>query len=182
VDSLGAYIATIVVSLIVGYLSRYVEPTSKLVHWSPHNFFFDIKDAKVVLQSNSLAVQNIGRRPAEDVEIIHKARPDFFQFSPPVAFEEEANPSGEHVLRIKALGPKEWVFLQLLSYQSVPFLQNVRWKHGQSKVVIVQPFRVWPRPIRILSNVLLVVGAGTLLYWLCRVILLLGAQLSLWHY
>lgn len=181
-DSLGGYIATIVVSLIVGYLSRFIEPRSKLVHWFPHSFFFDLKDAKVRLQSNSLTVQNVGRQPAEDVEIIHKAKPDFFQFSPPVAFEEGDNPSGEHVLRIKALGPNEWVFLQLLSYQSVPVLQNVRWKHGQSKWVTVQPFRVWPRPLRILSNILLLVGAGTVVYWFARVVLLLGVQLGLWRH
>jgi hypothetical protein len=108
-DTLGGYIATIVVSLLTGYFAQFLQPRSKLLCWSPHNFFFDLKNEKVLLQTNSLTVQNVGRKPAEDVEIIHKQRPDFFELYPSIEYQEISNPNGEHVIKVKSLGPKEWV-------------------------------------------------------------------------
>jgi hypothetical protein len=80
---ISGYIATGIISLIVGLLLRQLEPKSKIVYWSPHNFLFELQKEQVVLQTNSLTVQNIGRKPAEDIEIIHKQKPDFFQLFPP---------------------------------------------------------------------------------------------------
>src|SRR5690349_21084225 len=124
-DTLSGYIATIVVGLVGGYLAQFLAPRSKLLCWSPHNFFFNLRDEKVVLQTNSITVQNVGRLPAEDIEIIHKQRPDFFELFPPVEYQEVTNTNGEHVIKIKSLGPKEWLLVQLLSYKTAPNLKNV---------------------------------------------------------
>jgi hypothetical protein len=167
-DSLVGYVATIVVALIVGYLSQFLQPRSKLLCWLPHNFTFELKKEGLVLVANSLTVQNVGRQAAEDIEIIHKSRPDFFQLSPAVAFEESTTPNDEHVIRLKALGPKEWVFLQLLSYKTVPVLQNVRSKDGQGQFIAIQPQRVFPRWRIVTLQLLFIVGAGTVAYWLIR--------------
>ena len=178
-DSLGGYIATIVVSLIVGYLARFLEPKSKLLGWSPHNFFFNLQREGVVLQTNSLTVQNWGRRPAEGIEIIHKTQPDFFQIQPSIGFTEKTNPDGEHVIHVDALGPKEWFQVQLLSYKTVPTLQNVRWKGGQCKWIHIAPQRVWPRWLIMSVNTLTLIGIGTIAYWSIRAILYLNAQMHL---
>ena len=85
-DNLVAYIATAVISLSVGLLLMYVQPKAKLVYWSSHNFLFRLvpEGAKqeTVLQTDALTVQNLGRKPAEAVEMIMTTRPDFFQFTP----------------------------------------------------------------------------------------------------
>ena len=108
---LSGYFLTGIVSVIVGFLLRQLEPKTKVVYWSPHNFFFELKNENVVLQTNSLTIQNIGRKSAEDIEIIHKTKPDFFQLSPPQAFEEIITKNREHVIRVKTLGPKEFFTL-----------------------------------------------------------------------
>src|SRR5690242_14091966 len=107
-DTLAGYVATGVVSLTVGILTRYLEPKAKLVYWLPHNFFFDLKQEKFVLLTNSLTIQNTGRRPAESVEVVHKERLDFFQISPSMPYTESQTPAGEHVITVPNLGPKEY--------------------------------------------------------------------------
>jgi hypothetical protein len=167
-DTLAGYIATVVVSLLVGYLAQFLQPRSRLVWWSPHNFLFNLKSEGVVLQTNSLNIQNIGRLPAEDVEIIHKQRPDFFELFPAMQFEEGNNPNGEHVIRIKSLGPKEWVMVQLLSHKTPPVFSNVRWKHGQAKWVQIQPQRVFPKWVLAAMNAFALIGVGTIVYLVGR--------------
>ncbi len=168
-DSLGGYIATIVVSLIAGYLSQFLQPRSKLVWWSPHNFVFDLKKEAITLVSNSMSLQNLGRQAAEDIEIIHSLRPDFLQFSPAIAFEQSRTRDGQHVIRVKSLGPKEWVYLQLLSYKTaVPQLQSVRWKGGQGQWIPTQLQRLYPRWHSVGVRILLLIGGGTLAYWIIR--------------
>ncbi len=177
-DTLGSYVATIIVSLIVGYLSRFLEPKSKLLCWSPHNFLFNLKNENVVIQTNSLTVQNWGRKPAEGIEIIHKTRPDFFEIQPSIGYTESSSPTGEHIIHVPSLGPKEWFVVQLLSYKTVPQLQNVRWKDGQGKWIHIAPQRVWPRPFVVAANVIALIGIGTIAYWLIRAVIYLNSQIG----
>lgn len=167
-DTLYTYIATVVVSLLSGYLAQFLQPRSRLFCWSPHNFYFNLRTEGVVLQTNSLTVQNAGRLPAEEVEIIHKQRPDFFELFPSMQYEEATNPNGEHIIKLKSLGPREWVVVQLLSYKTPPVFSNVRWKNGQAKWVQIQPQRVLPKWLLVLLNALILIGIGTIIYFLIR--------------
>ena len=170
-DTIAGYIGTIVVSLIIGYFGQFLRPRSRIVCWSPHNFRFDLKSQNVVLQTNSLTLQNIGREPAEAIEIIHKQKPDFFEIHPPVDYAERINPSGEHVIAINSLGPKEWIFVQILSHTHLPNLQNVRWKHGAAEVIQTQPQRMAARWIVLTRTALVLIGAGTIAYLIVRLAL-----------
>jgi len=180
-DSLTGYIATIIVSLIIGYLSRFIEPKSKLLAWFPHNFLFNLQKEGVIIQTNSLTVQNWGRKAAEGIEIIHKAKPDFFEIHPSVKFSESTNPNGEHIIHLETLGPKEWFVLQLLSYKTVPKLQNVRWKGGQCKWIQIVPQRVLPKTLLLALQLFMFVGIGTIAYWIIRAVLLLNSQVHLFQ-
>src|SRR3990170_8417221 len=113
-EGLAGYVATGIVSLAVGLLLRNLEPKGKVVYWSPHTFVFDVPYPKVILKTDSVTIQNIGRREAEDVEVVFKSRPDFFKLQPSISFSEHKNPDGEFILRVPALGPKEFFTLQIL--------------------------------------------------------------------
>jgi len=178
-DSLAGYIATGIGSLTVGVLSKYLEPKAKLVYWLPHTFFFHLKAENVALQTNSLTIQNLGRRAAEDIEIIHRERPEFFQFSPPLEFEEQISPAGEFVLKIRYLGPKEWFTLQLLNYKTVPYLLNVRSREGVAKQINIVLQRVFPRWVHILYGSLTLIGLGFALYWLVHAAEFLSHQIGI---
>ena len=165
---MGGHIATIVVALIVGYLSQFLQPKSKLLLWSPHNFLFNLQNENVTLVSHSLTIQNAGRKAADDVEIVFGGRPDFYQFWPALDFMEATTPNGEHVIRVKSLGPRQWVFLQMLSYKTLPQLPNVRWRDGAGKWIAIQPQRVYPPWLVAILRLLLIIGAGTITYFLIR--------------
>lgn len=176
-ESVGGYIATIIVSLIIGYLMRFFRAEIEAPCMVATQLFLQPQEKNVVLQTNSLTVQNLGRKPAEGIEIIHQERPDFFEIQPSMAFTEITNPNGEHVIRIESLGSKEWFVVQMLSYKTVPQLLNVRWKDGQCKWIQIAPQRVWPKPLLIAAQIVLFIGVGTIAYWLIRVGLYLNTQI-----
>lgn len=178
--SLIGYVITGVVSLVVGLLLKHLEPKSKLCYWFPHAFVFDLKNENLTIQTNSLTVQNLGRESAEDVEIIHKSRPDFFQFSPPIAYLEETTKSGDHILRIPHLGKKEFFTLQLLSYKSVPVLQNIRSKDGSGTQIQFKFQRHYPKWLEYLIGLIMVSGLIVVVYWLVKSFIFLSKSIGLW--
>ena len=79
-DNLAGYIATGVVTFVVGLLLQWFQAKPHVVYWTPHWFRFNLKEPEVALQTDALTVQNLGRQTAEDIELIMNTRPDFFQF------------------------------------------------------------------------------------------------------
>jgi|SRR5712691_11951043 hypothetical protein len=169
-EGLAGYIATGVVSLAVGLLLRQLEPKSRLVYWLPHNFLFELKDEKVTLRTDSLTLQNLGRKSATNIEIIHKSRPDYFKFATAVAFDEATTPNGEHVIKIASLGAREFINLQLLSYKTLPVLLNIRSAEGPAAPIQIQLQRQFPRWVYAISAVLTLVGLGFTAFWLIKAV------------
>jgi hypothetical protein len=168
-DSLASYVATGVVSLIVGLALRELEPKVKIVWWGAHQFLFEIPEPRRIdLLTQAITIQNIGRKSAEDVEIVHKRQPDFFKLWPALDYEESTTPAGEHVVRVKSLGPKEFFTIEFLSYATRPELQLIRSKAGQATLIPIQFQRVLPRWLRTISIGLLFIGLGFVVYWLLR--------------
>jgi hypothetical protein len=177
-EQLAGYIATGIVSLVVGLLLQRLKARPKLLYWVPGSFLFELKDPKIVLRTDSLTIQNDGREPATSVEIVHKNKPDHFQFSTPIAFTEETTPNGEHVIKIPSLGPKEFVNIQLLSHVQQPILLNVRSSSGPGQLIQVHLQRLWPRWFQFASAGLLLLGLGFLLYWVVLSIIYLSKSIG----
>jgi len=168
------YVIPGVVALIVTLIAGWLRSRPKLAYWVPLQFFFHLKEENIFVRTHSLSVQNIGREPAEDVEIIHSGRPDLFFLHPSLAHEEEQTGSGEHVIRIKSLGRREHVFLQMITYKSsLPDLLNVRSKAGKAIPIPVQLQRVFPLWVQRIVIVLTLIGVWVATYLLYKVILFL---------
>ena len=178
-EGLAGYIATGVVSLVVGLLLRNVEPRAKVVYWSPHSFFFEVPNPKVVLKTDSVTVQNTGRREAEDVEVVFKSRPDFFKLNPSISYSEEKNPDGEFIIKVPALGPKEFFTLQILSFATLPNIQNIRSKAGPAAFIQVQLQRQFSRLVLVLLGALMVVGFGFSIYWLVQAVAFISKSIGI---
>jgi len=74
-DSLTGYVATGLDMLIVGLLLRELEPRVKVVWWSPHQFQFQLPQPPNILLTHAITIQNIGRKKAEGIEIVHTSNP-----------------------------------------------------------------------------------------------------------
>ena len=178
-EKIAGYIATGLVSLIIGLVLQRWKDKPRLLYWVPGSFLFQLKSPDVTLRTDSLTVQNTGREPATTIEIIHRSRPDHFQFSTPVSFTEVSNPSGEHIIKIESLGPKEHVNIQLMSHTNLPVLLNVRSAEGRAQLIQVQLQRLVPKPLIILLCGLMLLGFGFFLYWVAAVVIFLSKAIGL---
>lgn len=178
--SLTGYIATGLVSLVVGIVLKYFEAKARVVYWIPAPAVFDLKNEKVVLQANALSVQNLGRETAEDVEIVHKTRPDHFQLTPAIPFTEDTTVNGEHVIRIRALGPKEYFTIQLLSYRTAPYLLYIRSKAGAASPIQIRFQRYVPKWVIALIWFFMLVGFGFTIYWAIHAFVFISENIGVW--
>jgi len=178
-EHISGYIFTGVVSLIVGFLLQRMQARPKLLYWIPGSFLFQVRNPDVALRTDSLTIQNIGRRPATDIEIIHRTRPDHFQFSTQIDFSEATTPTGEHVIRIPSLGAKEYVNIQLLSHTTQPVLLNVRSAQGRAQLIQVQLQRILPKPAVWLFWLFAFTGMGFVFYWLLSAIIFLSHAIGI---
>lgn len=168
-DPLVGYAITGAVSLTVGILLKYVEPKGKIFFWWPHTFRFKPKP-EFEIQTDALTIQNLGRRPVGDVEIVMQYRPDCFDFSPPVPYEEVTSTDGHFTFRVKSLAPKEFFTLQILSYTKLPNVVNIRSKAGNAERLPFQIQRIYPKWMNLVIVYLMVSGLGLTLYWIFRII------------
>jgi hypothetical protein len=168
-DPLVGYAITGSVSLTVGILVKYFEPKGKIFFWWPHTFRFKPR-ADYEIQTDALTIQNLGRRSVEDVEIIMQSRPDCFDFSPPIPYEEATTSDGHFVFRVKSLAPKEFFTLQILSYTKIPNVVNIRSKAGKAERLPFQIQRIYPKWQQAIIIYLFMTGFGLTLYWVFRII------------
>jgi hypothetical protein len=167
------YVAPVAVGLAIGSLVRYVEPRSRVVHWWPAAFRFDIIPMpgapSAMIWTHALTLQNVGWRAASNVEIIHKQKPQYFQIQPAVHFTEVTNTTGEHIIQIESLARHEVITIQILVVAAaVPGLVGVRSADGPSKFVTTRQHFVIPRARQQLFAALLIVGFATTVYWGAR--------------
>lgn len=175
---LAGYIAVGLVSLIVGLLLQRFREKPRLLCWVPGSFIFNIKTPELKLRTDFLTIQNVGRQPATNIEIIHKIRPDHFQFSIPIDFVELATPNGEHVIKIASLGPKEHINIQLLSHMNDPLLLNVRSSEGRAKLIKVRMSRAVAKPLQYFQGLVVVLGLGFLIYWVVNALVFLSRAIG----
>lgn len=178
-EPLIGYLATGIVSLIVGLLLQRFQSKPKLLYWLPGSFLFELKDPKVIIRTDSLTIQNVGRKPAKNVEIVHKYKPDHFHFSTAISFFEETSPNGEHIIKIPSLGAKEFVNIQLLSHIQQPILLNVRSDDSPAQLIQVHLQRVLPKWIYASATFLLLLGFGFALYWIILSVIFLSASIGI---
>ncbi len=164
-DPIIGYVLTGVVSLVVGLALQRFADKPKLQYFVPGTFLFNLEDPKVQLQTDSLTIQNSGRKSAENIEIVHKERPDHFQFSQAIGYREELNPNGEFLIKIDSLGPKEFLNIQYLSHTKVSFVSRVRSDQGEAQLIQVHFQPIYPKYFTYVAGVLMLSGFGLLLYW-----------------
>ncbi len=177
-EHISGYIATGLVSLTAGLLLQRLKDRPKLLYWIPGSFLFQLRTPAIALRTDSLTIQNVGRQPATNIEIVHQVRPDHFQFSTQIDFSEVTTPSGEHVIKIPSLGAQEYVNIQLLSHTNQPVLLNVRSAEGRAQLIQVHLQRVMPITVQWLAGILMLLGSGFLLYWVISAVVFVSQAIG----
>ncbi|MGA2412470.1 MAG: hypothetical protein ABSG46_19050 [Candidatus Binataceae bacterium] len=174
-NELAGYVLTGIVSLAVGLLLQELRPKVKLVFWVPHTFWFQIPlpegsdTASAALLTHAITIQNVGRKSAEGVEIVLRTKPDFFKLQPAMDYTESTTPAGEHLIRVKSLGPREFFTVEFLSYASHPAPLSIRSTAGLGREIPVQTNQSYSPWLGRFSWLFLLSGIGLWIYWLARV-------------
>lgn len=168
-DDLVKIITTGVVSLAGGYFLKFLEPASKVVWWSAHAFSFETDPTqKSTVWTHAFTIQNIGRKVASEIEIVHRAKPELFKLNPSLDFTEHITPDGQHVIRIASLAPKEWFSIEFLSLHEIPALLYIRTKDGHAEGIPIQFQRIYPPWYLTILKGFVLIGLGFSLYWFIR--------------
>ncbi len=153
------YILTAISTLVVYAIWERVRPRARVVTWEPHVFFFNIS-SELTVRTNSIFIQNIGKKTAENLEIVFQTRPNHFKFSPAIVYTDESNENSGYVIKIETLGPGEMLNLHLLNFTAPPVIENIRTKDGAVKIIPMQMQRIFPKWVNLIILGLLIVGFG----------------------
>ncbi|MGC3030222.1 hypothetical protein ACPUER_34740 [Burkholderia sp. DN3021] len=175
-DKLISAIVTGVIGFLFWAIQRRLEPGAKLGWWIPHDFLFSlpIPPNPLRIQTSTLTVQNLGRKAAEDVQIMHQTKVDHFQLHPRRDYAETVAADGTHTINVGSLGAKEWLQLQVLSHATPPVLVGIRSKDGPAKNVRFHIVRKFPKPVEVLLGVSALLGGFAILYWIVRAVLFIS--------
>lgn len=169
-ESGHAAIVSSLVTLLAVIARHWLQGTVSLIVFSPNSSFFQFAPpgpdvAPLTIRSSQVMVQNLGRLPAENVEIISEATgaPAGYNLMPAIDFEVGTTASGRWLVKIPYVAPKEIITLQILNGANI---EQVRCKGGVAKFVPVIHQRLMPRWTNVLAGALMVCGLFSLFYWL----------------
>lgn len=176
-ESLGHYIATLVVLLVVALLSKYLgpylRPKSRLVWWQ-RGVYVSHDDSEF----HEVTVENRGRKNAENIEVVYSDKPEILNVSPALNYEEIKTPSGHYIIKVATLGYNECFTIRCETRRAFWSFERVRSPEGDAERLYLQPWIEDPRWRVYLFRVLCVIGAACSIYWLLRAVTYLYSVFS----
>lgn len=162
-----------VLGFLGGWALKYVGPKSQVVFWYPHNSFFQVpqpgaRGTTFNVLTSSVTVQNLGRRPARNVELMYDRQPDHFTVSPPRPWTDRTTPQGQHLITMATLGHNEWFTVEVLGFANLAALVHIRSDDGEGRLVPVMQQRIYPSWAQQVFVGCFLIGVGVLLYWILR--------------
>ncbi len=165
-----------VLTILSARLLPYFQPRPIVVWGISHGFTFRIrrdgsKPDTFLVYTGSVFVQNIGRETARDIEVHLNYAPQVIEIWPSFDFEKSVNPEGRFIVRIKSLGPKESLTIEMLSeHVKIPDTLRVRSPQGDARQVPLRTAENVPNwKIRIVLALLLL-GAFTFFQYAALVV------------
>ena len=138
-DAIIAAVITVLIPVLFAAVNGWISPKPRLKYgiWSSIVLLPKASnglDSSVYVQQ--IALQNWGRKAAEEVEIIWNWKPPHIEQYPHLASHEEIKPDGRYVARIPRLNGKEGVTFSLLSEgAALPAVIYVRGKDTSAKLI-----------------------------------------------
>jgi hypothetical protein len=171
-------IISVALTAVIGAISTYLASSSRIVWGISHGFTFLVPNqqqgktsAPTPINTGSVFVQNLGRKTAENIEVILAYRPQHFEVWPVLNYEVAETPDRHFIVKIKNLGHREYATIELFSANNeLPLTLRVRSPLGEAKKVNFAPMRVMPRWFNRSLILLVLLGLCALTYILIRLI------------
>lgn len=163
-----------IVTLAAIFISYALQGRARLIVFSPNSSFFMLQPLGQGVQplhinSGQVILQNQGRQPAKEVEIIagQGMPPAGYNIVPQVGHTTHVDATGRWTVVLPFIAPKEVVTIQILNG---PPIDNIRSKSCSVKYVPVMYQRVYPQWLNTIAAVLVVLGVFSLTYGMLQFI------------
>jgi hypothetical protein len=133
---------------IVGY---FLKPRVKIIWGQKTNFSHILRpkkegDTAVRVSTAHYIIQNAGRAPAKDVEIVLNYAPDEVSVWPQRLYELKLNNEQRQILKLEFLAPKEYVEILLLNIRNdLPDVLSVKSPDCVGKAVNIGYHHIYPK-------------------------------------
>lgn len=136
-----------------------------------HAFYLQNLQPPTLVYTKEIWIQNVGRAPVSDVEVIFAATPDHFDIWPQRNFTTTQNPNGNLVIKVDSLNKREYFTISMLQTAvETPLVTNVRWTGGVGKQRAMAPQQVYPKSVLIAVQLVILFGVFSMLYFLLRIL------------
>lgn len=152
------------------WINRRYERRARLISYYGHVSAFKTTPpggTPIQVNAHSVIVQNAGRKVATNVRLRHKYLPDFV-ISPGIQHSIDQLPSNERDIVIPSLIPKEQITVSYLYFPPITYEQihaGIRSDEGFAEAIPVLLQRQYPRWIIVCLQILIALGAITVLYF-----------------
>ncbi len=176
---IGPAVLSVVATVLAGLILAWFQPKVKIIWSEPHEWTFLVRppghpaEPLFNVHTRSVYVQNIGRQPAEGVEVIFNWQPDNYNLWPILPHTTEYMEDGRFIIRANNLGRQEWFQIEMLGTNNLPATVRVRSREGDGKLVKARVMRVFPSWIIFGFLALALLGVFAIIYhmieWLLRI-------------
>lgn len=172
-NEFSSEIASGVITLLIAFIINLVRPKVSLIwgqaNHSWHSIPVEEGDIQVISEKNFL--QNMGKAPATDVEVIYQSKPTKLLIFPTRDYEASNNPDGAYVVKIPYISPQELITLDgIFINESLGHILNVKCKERFGKKVNFWVIRRLPKWAHWIVGALLIFGVAFLLSTLIKVV------------
>jgi hypothetical protein len=170
-----AVIVAAVLSVTGWIIVRLFLPRGKIAWGVSHQHAFLLqKPQPGMVYTKQIWVQNIGRAPVQNIEMVFAAPPNHFDIWPQRHFTTAQNPNGNLIVGVDNLNPREYFTISMLQVGiDTPLVTNVRWNGGVGRQRQMAPQQVLPRWVQVTILGVLAFGVFSILYFLIRGLLVL---------
>ena len=161
-------------------ITKRVEGKADVVSFWGHASAFTISNLgqpPFVIHTHDVVIQNVGKKPANNVRVSHAVLPDQFNINPSVPYAVEQLPDGKKDIVIPRLVPQQQIVISYLYYPPLTWAEvnaGIRSDEGFAKPVEMELSRKTPAWATTLGGAGFLIGCLTVLYLIWRGLKYLG--------
>ena len=165
-SSFGQAVGIAIATAIIG---RFVTARSKLVWAVSHQHLYQMPrlddDGSFPVTTQQVWLQNTGRVPAEDVEVVLNWKPQHLEVWEPRNYVSANLPDGRFALVFPYITGGEVVILSMIdTIREIPAIISIRSKSGLGTMVAMAPQRVWSNWIIYPTLIVTMMGFTSVVY------------------
>ena len=161
-------------------ITKRVEGKADLVSYFGHSSAFTARPVgqpPFVIHTHDVVIQNVGKKPANNVRVCHAVLPEQFNVFPSVPYTVEELPDGKRDIVIPKVVPGQLIVISYLYYPPLVWSQvhaGIRSDEGFARQVEMQLQRKMPTWLNAVVAVGFLIGCLTVLYLIWRGLKYLG--------